>query len=137
MAAFGRPLLLRVKARGLPHARFETADFVDISFEGYDVIAAIECLYYLTPEHQAAFFDKVARDHPGKILIVSAPIIGANEHRRYYTHQELLEIFLRHRMTPVAFHNVAVYRRTVLATIPAAVVRVPFGESLLDLCQRG
>lgn len=35
--------IARAKSLNLPNARFESADFLQASFEGYDVIAAIEC----------------------------------------------------------------------------------------------
>src|SRR5450432_429386 len=35
----------RAKARNIQNARFENSDFLKISFDGYDVITAIECLY--------------------------------------------------------------------------------------------
>src|ERR1700719_1231052 len=88
----------RAKARNIQNARFENSDFLKISFDGYDVITAIECLYYLAPENQEVFFEKVAREHGGKIMILSGPIIGENEHRKYFTHQSLLESFARHGM---------------------------------------
>src|ERR1700687_5719097 len=40
--------LARAKLLDLPNARFESADLLQTSFEGYDVIAAIECIYYLS-----------------------------------------------------------------------------------------
>ena len=39
--------IARAKALNLPNARFENADLLQTSFEGYDVIAAIECIHYL------------------------------------------------------------------------------------------
>src|SRR5215831_13020100 len=42
----------RAQARFLPNASFKSADFLNISFKGYDVIAAIECLYYLSSIEQ-------------------------------------------------------------------------------------
>jgi cyclopropane fatty-acyl-phospholipid synthase-like methyltransferase len=83
----------RAKACNIKNARFESSDFLRVSFDGYDVITAIECLYYLTSEDQEVFFEKVAREHSGKIMILSGPIIGENEHRKYFTHQSLLETF--------------------------------------------
>jgi cyclopropane fatty-acyl-phospholipid synthase-like methyltransferase len=56
----------------LENARFENSDFLKISFDGYDVITAVECLNYLAPEDQEVFFEKVAREHGGKIMILSA-----------------------------------------------------------------
>jgi len=42
----------------LANARFAATDFMspDVSFEGQDVITALECLYYLSPEELEAFF---------------------------------------------------------------------------------
>jgi 2-polyprenyl-3-methyl-5-hydroxy-6-metoxy-1,4-benzoquinol methylase len=69
----------------LPNASFQASDFLNISFAGYDVIAAIECLYYLSPSEQEAFFSKMASEHAGKTFVLSGPIIGSNEHRTYLT----------------------------------------------------
>jgi len=122
----------RAKACNIQNARFENSDFLKISFDGYDVITAIECLYYLAPEDQEIFFGKVAREHGGKIMILSGPIIGENQHRKYFTHQSLLETFARHGMDVIEFHNLNVYRTTLLANIPAILVRLPLGDWLLD-----
>src|SRR3981189_3014906 len=62
--------IARAKSRNLPNARFESADFLQASFEGYDLIAAIECVYYLSLPEQGAFFEKVAKEHSGKILLL-------------------------------------------------------------------
>jgi len=123
----------RAKARNIPNARFKTADFLSMSFEGFDVIAAIECLYYLTPEDQAAFFEKIAREHHGKLLIISGPIIGQTEHRKYFTHAGLLEMFARYRASLVECRSLNIYRRGAAANLAAVVVRLPFGDRLLDL----
>src|SRR5580692_12505924 len=103
-----------------------------VSFEGYGVIAAIECLYYLTPEEQEAFFAKVSREHRGKPLIISGPIIGSNEYRKYFTDVSLRETFARHGLSVLTSHNLNVYRRSMLANIVAVLVRLPFGSRLLD-----
>lgn len=99
----------RAKARNLANAHFEDSDFLRTSFAGFDVIAALECIYYLTPDDQEAFFDKVAREHRG-LLIFSSPIIGKNEHRKYFTHEALMETFARHRLSVIKFHNLNIYR---------------------------
>jgi predicted TPR repeat methyltransferase len=127
----------RASAKGLPNATFETADFLDISYEGYGVIAAIECLYYLSASEQEAFFAKVAREHSGKILIVSGPIIGQNEYRKYFTHQGVVATLARHGISIIEFHNLNVHRKTQLvnratANVAAALVRAPLGGLLLD-----
>jgi 2-polyprenyl-3-methyl-5-hydroxy-6-metoxy-1,4-benzoquinol methylase len=119
----------RARTRNIQNARFESSDFLRVSFNGYDVITAIECLYYLTPEDQDVFLEKVAREHSGKIMILSGPIIGENEHRKYFTHQGLLAAFTRHG---IEFHNLNVYRTTPLAIMPAILVRLPLGDWLLD-----
>ena len=41
--------IARAKSLNLPNARFECADFLQASFEDYDVIAALECVYSICP----------------------------------------------------------------------------------------
>ena len=108
----------RAKAHDLPNAKFETGDFLQVPFGGYDVIAAIECVYYLERDEQETFFRKVAEEHTGKMLILSGPIIGDGKHRCYFTHTQLMESFARHRMVIVAQRNLRVHRRGWL-TAPA------------------
>jgi SAM-dependent methyltransferase len=124
--------IARATARAIPNARFKAADFLNMPFEGFDVIAAIECLYYLTPEDQAVFFEKVAREHRGKLLIISGPIIGQNEHRKYFTHVGLLEMFARCGASLMECRSLNVYRRGPAANLAAVLVRLPFGDQLLD-----
>jgi hypothetical protein len=50
-----------------------------------------ECLYYLTPEDQDRVLSKIRTP-----LIISAPIIGANEHRKYYTCDGLTKLIIDH-----------------------------------------
>ena len=90
----------------LANARFAATDFMspDVSFEGQDVITALECLYYLSPEELEAFFRKLAHQHRGT-FIMSAPIIG----HEYFTHEGLLETFKRHGLTVIDSRNVSVY----------------------------
>ena len=45
----------RAEARSLSNAHFEQSDFLDCSFSGYDLISALECLYYLRPEDSVDF----------------------------------------------------------------------------------
>jgi hypothetical protein len=84
---------------------------LNVSFAGFDVIAAIECLYYLTPGKQESFFQKLARECAGKIFIVSGPIIGSNEYRTYFTDSGLRQAFARHDLTLVESRNLNVYRK--------------------------
>ena len=127
----------RAVSKGLPNASFEKSDFLNVSFEGYGVITAVECLYYLTPEEQEAFFAKVGREHRGKPLIISGPIIGSNEYRRYFTEVSLRETFARHGLSVLTSHNLNVYRRGILANFAAVFVRLPLGSGLLDYLPTG
>ena len=123
----------RAAALGLRNASFVVGDFLDISFAGYDVIAAIECLYYLAPAEQEAFFRKLKSEHQG-VFIVSGPIIGSNEHRTYFTHQGLVETFRRNGLSVIEWCNLNAYRKAGLAaTAAAAACRLPLGSKLLPL----
>jgi predicted TPR repeat methyltransferase len=127
----------RAISKGLSNASYENSDFLDVSYEGYGVIAAIECLYYLSASEQEAFFAKVAREHSGKILIISGPIIGQNEYRKYFTHEGVLDTLARHGISVIEFHNLNVHRKTPLvnpavANMAAALVRAPLGALVLD-----
>jgi hypothetical protein len=73
------------------------------------------------------------REHSRKLFIVSAPIIGENEHRKYFTHEELIGIFHRHRFSLVEYRNVYVLPIGTLRTIAAAAVRMPLCLWLMDL----
>jgi 2-polyprenyl-3-methyl-5-hydroxy-6-metoxy-1,4-benzoquinol methylase len=116
----------RAKALDLSNATFASADFLGVSFAGYDIIAAIECLYYLTPEDQETFFAKIVKEHHS-ILIISGPIIRG----KYFTHVALMNRL--RQLGEVEWHNLNVYRRNVVATLAAVLVRLPFGGRLLDL----
>ncbi len=120
----------RARSRKIGNAKFIRSDFLQASFEGYDVITAIECLYYLSPAEQNEFFIKIAREHAGKMLFLSAPIIGENQFRRYFTNDELTATFQHHGMAVEEFHNLNVYRHGALRTALAAMVRMV--PSLLD-----
>jgi predicted TPR repeat methyltransferase len=122
----------RAVALSLPNASFEMSDFLSVSLAGYDVIAAIECLYYLSPDEQEAFFRKLATEHAGKIFILSGPIIGSNEHRTYFTHDGIDATFARHGLSIIEWRNLNAYRKAgVAATLAAAASRLPFGSNLL------
>jgi 2-polyprenyl-3-methyl-5-hydroxy-6-metoxy-1,4-benzoquinol methylase len=134
--------IARASALNLPNARFQNSDFLSVSFRDYDVIAAIECLYYLTADEQDAFFAKALSEHAGKILILSAPIIGSNQHRRYFTHSDLMATFKRYGVELIESHNLNVYRQTprapaIIRNAAAALVRLPLGDRLLDLVPEG
>jgi 2-polyprenyl-3-methyl-5-hydroxy-6-metoxy-1,4-benzoquinol methylase len=111
--------IARAKLRAITNATFFADDFMNVSFAGYDVIAAIECLYYLTPDDQETFFRKIAKEHRG-LLILSGPIIGQNEYRKYFTHDALMETISRHGLSVVEFRNLNVYRGYVLKILVRA-----------------
>jgi SAM-dependent methyltransferase len=118
----------------LPNASFRASDFLNISFAGYDVIAAIECLYYLSNNEQETFFRKLASEHAGKIFVLSGPIIGSNEYRTYFTDASIRQTFARHGLSLIADRNLNAYRKAgVVATIAAAFCRLPFGSAVLDI----
>lgn len=82
--------LARAKLLDLPNARFESADLLETSFEGYDVIAAIECIYFLSHQERGAFLEKVTKEHSGKMLLISGPIV---DYPRYFSHKRLVYEF--------------------------------------------
>jgi SAM-dependent methyltransferase len=124
----------RAIALSLPNASFQVSDFLNISFAGYDVIAAIECLYYLSRSEQEAFFSKMASEHAGKIFVLSGPIIGSNEYRTYFTDGGIRETFARHGLSLIEARNLNAYRKAGLgATIAAVVCRLPLGNTVLDV----
>jgi SAM-dependent methyltransferase len=122
----------RANANRLPNARFENANFLDVSFKGYDTIAAIECLYYLTPEEQESFFQKIANEHTGKYVILSGPIIGENEHRKYFTHEGLMETFSKHNFLVVQYRNLNVSPNGLFGRLVANFVKFPFFSWILN-----
>jgi hypothetical protein len=110
----------RASALALANASFEASEFLNVSFVGYNVIAAIECLYYLSSDEQEAFFRKLRAEHDGT-FIVSASIIGKNEHRTYFTHNGLLTTFAQHGLHVIEWSNLNAYRRAGLGGLVAAV----------------
>ena len=122
----------RAKANKHPNARFENADFLDVSFTGYDTIAAIECLYYLTSEEQESFFQKIAKEHTGKYVVLSGPIIGENEHRKYFTHEGLIETFAKHNFLTVQHQNLNVHPNGLFSRLLANFVKLPFTSWILN-----
>jgi hypothetical protein len=84
---------------------------------------------YLSPDEQDAFFRKLAREHAG-ISLLSAPIIGANEYRTYFTDGGIRQTFAHHGLDLVEARNLNAYRKAGLgATIAAAMCRLPFGSA--------
>ncbi len=119
----------RANSAGLSNAAFIASDFLSVPFAGYDLLTAIECVYYLSMEEREDFFQKIAEEHKGKPFIFSAPIIGSNEYRTYFTHNGVLDIFARHRISIIEIHNLGVYRKS-----PAANRLLPLLRQLLSGC---
>jgi SAM-dependent methyltransferase len=124
----------RAKERRLKDARFIVDDLLSVPFHGYDVITAIECLYYLTHEEQVLVFEKLSSAHRGKIFILSAPIIGG----KYFTDPNVLSWFGKFGMNLIAAANVAVYWNTPAKRAVGIGLKVlPFGHHLIDFVPDG
>jgi len=121
--------IARAKSLELPYARFETADLLYTSFEGYDVIVAIECIYYLSRQERGAFLEKVAKEHPGKMLLLSGPII---DYPRYFSHRLLMHEFATLGFSLFKSSNLSVYWRPLALRIIANFIKLPLGYILLD-----
>jgi SAM-dependent methyltransferase len=122
----------RAKARHLPYASFVAADFLDVSLAGFDVIAAIECLYYLPDSEQDLLLAKLARQHRG-LFILSCPIIGDVQHGSYFTHNGLMAKLAAHGIAVQEFHNVSPYRPNAVSRIAVGLfVRLPGSHLALD-----
>jgi SAM-dependent methyltransferase len=121
--------IARAKSLGLPNARFENADFLQTSFEGYDVIAAIECIHYLSLQERGAFLQKVAAEHSDKMLLLSGPIV---DYIRQFGHKRLMHEFFSFGFTPVKLFNLSVYRYQPSSRIVASLLKLPLGYTLLD-----
>lgn len=121
--------IARAKSLNLANARFECGDFLRTSFEGYDVIAAIECIHYLSLQERGAFLEKVAAEHSGKMLLLSGPII---DYVRHFGHKRLMYEFGELGFKPVKFYNLSVYGHAASTRIVAGLLKLPLGYTLLD-----
>lgn len=94
----------------LPNVTFQASDFLKIQIlESVEVIFALECLYYLNPQEQRLFLAKLKVQAKGKLFVMSAPIIGENQYRKYYTHPELMALFAEFGFEPIEVLNVSLY----------------------------
>ena len=121
--------IARARSLNLPNARFESADLLQTSFSGYDVIAAIECIHYLSHQEQGAFLEKVAREHAGKILLLSGPIV---DYQRHFSHKRLMLEFTTLGFALVTSRNLSVLWYPPSTKIVANIVKLPLGYMLLD-----
>jgi 2-polyprenyl-3-methyl-5-hydroxy-6-metoxy-1,4-benzoquinol methylase len=121
--------IARAKSLNLQNARFESEDLLRTSFEGYDIIAAIECIYYLSLQERGVFLNKVAQEHSGKMLLLSGPIV---DYRRYFSHKRLMYEITALGFTFVKSYNLSVYWYPFSSRIVANLVKLPPGHALLD-----
>jgi SAM-dependent methyltransferase len=121
--------IARAKSSNLPNARFEAADLLETSFGGYDIIAAIECIYFSSHQEQGLFLERVAREHSGKLLLLSGPII---DYQRYFGRRRLMLEFKALGFTVVKFDNLSVYWHPLSSRIVANLPKLPLGYRLRD-----
>jgi SAM-dependent methyltransferase len=121
--------IARAKSLELPNARFEHADFLQISYRGYEVIAAIECIHYLSHPEQGAFLQKVAREHAGKMLLLSGPIV---DYWHHFSHRRLMLEFTTLGFSLVKSCNLSVYCHPPSSRIVASLIKLPPGHMVLD-----
>jgi 2-polyprenyl-3-methyl-5-hydroxy-6-metoxy-1,4-benzoquinol methylase len=121
--------IARAKSLNLPNARFENADLLQTAFDGYDVIAAIECIHYLSHQEQGAFLEKVAREHPGKMLLLSGPIV---DYQRHFSHKRLMNEFTSLGFVVVKSYNLSVLWYPLSSRVAANLLKLPLGDVLLD-----
>jgi len=120
--------IARAKSLNLRNARFESADLLQTSFEGYDIIAAIECIYYLSLQERGVFLGKVVQEHSGKMLLLSGPIV---DYRRYFSHKRLMYEVTTLGFTLVKSYNLSVYWHPFSSRIIANLLKLPLGHTLL------
>jgi SAM-dependent methyltransferase len=121
--------IARAKSLNLPNARFENADLLQTSFKGFDVIAAIECIHYLTHPEQGAFLEKVASEHAGKMLLLSGPIV---DYAKHFSHRRLMLEFTTLGFSVVKFNNLSVYWHPPSSRIISHLIKLPLGSMVID-----
>ncbi len=126
--------IARARSLKLPNAKFENADLLLTSFRGYDVITAIECIHYLSHQEQGAFLEKVAREHAGKMLLLSGPIV---DYARYFSHKRLMLEFTTLGFSLVKSNNLSVYWHPPSSRIVANLIKLPLGYLVLDWLPEG
>lgn len=88
--------IARAKSLHLPKVDFHVSSMTEFqSYGDFDVIVLLECLYYLNEEDQAKTLRAIKSGGQGT-LIISAPVIGANHFRKYYTEAELVSLLGAH-----------------------------------------
>ena len=121
--------IARAQSLELPNARFENADLLQISYKGYEVIAAIECIHHLSHPEQGAFLEKVASEHAGKMLLLSGPIV---DYTHYFSHRRLMLEFTTLGFSLIKSYNLSVYWHPPSSRIIAHLIKLPPGHMVLD-----
>jgi SAM-dependent methyltransferase len=121
--------IARAQALDLQNARFENADLLQVSYKGYEVIAAFECIHYLSHPEQGAFLEKVASEHAGKLLLLSGPII---DYTHYFSHRRLMLEFTTLGFSLIKSCNLSVYWHPLSSRIVASLIKLPLGYMALD-----
>jgi SAM-dependent methyltransferase len=86
----------RAKRLQLSNVDFRVSSMTEFQTYGdFEVIVLLESLYYLTAEDQSRTLSAIKIDGAGT-LIISAPVIGANQFRKYYTESELVDLLSAH-----------------------------------------
>lgn len=80
----------RAKKLNLKNYKFDTKDLLHIQYNS-DIVLAIEAIYYLNEEERNKFCKKL--QNKKVTLILSTPIIGENQYRRYFTDNEVKKKF--------------------------------------------
>ena len=78
---------------------------------------------------QGAFLEKVAREHAGKMLLLSGPIV---DYTHYFSHRRLMLEFKSLGFSLVKSSNLSVYWHPPSNRIVANLVKVPLGYTVLD-----
>jgi cyclopropane fatty-acyl-phospholipid synthase-like methyltransferase len=121
--------IARAQSLELPNAQFENADLLQISYKGYEVIAAIECIHYLSHPEQGAFLERVASEHAGKMLLLSGPIV---DYTHYFSHKRLMLEFTTLGFSLIKSCNLSVYWHPPSSRIISHLIKLPPGHLVLD-----
>ncbi len=116
----------RASKAQIQNASFATADFLNVPLSGYDVILAIECMYYLSEPERAEFLRKLSLEHANAIFAFSTPIIGG----KYFSHHTALALL--RGFDEVRWHNLTIYWSPISARIAANMAKLPPFNFLVD-----
>lgn len=126
--------IARAKMQNLSNATFAVEDMKTIPFGGFDVIAAIEVLNYLSEEERAAFFARIAAEGSGTFIMATA-ITGG----KYFTHDAVLRHAHSAGLSLLSRSNIfPEFGPGWLAQrLRSVFVRLPFADHLLGFLPDG